>query len=615
MAARFIVPKSRRNPLASLGVAILSVAAVTLLRFPLQHVLGTGVPFLLYFPAVLFSAWYGGLRPGLIAALLGAVASSFFWMEPAFAFAPLTSHTVAQLTLFLLVCGFMTWLVDLLHKSIEQLHEAESRIRRQAERFQVTLASIGDALLATDHTGNVQFMNSVAEQLTGWSAADALGRPLSNVFKIISQLDRKPITDPVQTVLAEKRVVGLANHTVLVAKDGTERVIEDSAAPIWDQGQILGVVLVFHDVTERDRNRRKLTELHRRLEQVLGSMNDGFMLFDRDWRYTYVNDSGARIAQKPKQELIGRNVWDLFPDEVGQPGYEQLAKAMREQVPIHFEYFYPRFQRWFEYKAYPADEGLALYVADITEQKNVQLAVTTQLEQRVAQKTAELQSRNQSLEALTHSLAHDLRAPMRSVGSFAAMLLEDHASVLPLDGQQLATRIISSAKHAEKLMNDLLEFGRLAHAELPVTSVDSHAVAESVLQRLNGDITAQRASISIPQRLPPVLANTVVLEQALTNLIVNALKYTNDGEPPQVTLLAEKHGPFVRIIVQDHGAGIAPQYIHKLFKPFTRLTSAKPGSGLGLSIVAKGIERLGGHVGVESQPGNGSRFWFELPAS
>ena len=484
MVRRFVISKSRRNPALCYVVAVLSIVLGTLLRFPLQQILGQSVPFLLYHPAVLFSAWYGGWRPGILATVLGAIASSFFWMEPEFGFAPLTPRTTVQLGLFVIVSSFMTWLMDLLHRAIDDLHRMDAQVRDQA----------------------------------------------------------------------------------------------------------------------------------RRLEQVLASMTDGFMIFDRDWRFIYVNDSGARLARKPKEELIGRNVWELFQDEVGQPGYQQLTRAMRERVPVHFEYLYPRFQRWFEYKAYPAEEGLALYVSDITEHKNVQLAVTNELEQRVAQKTAELQSRNQSLEALTHSLAHDLRAPMRTIGGFASILLEDHGHALPLEGQQLANRIVSSAKHAEKLMADLLEFSRLSHVDLQVVPVDCQAVAESAVNGLSAEIAAQSGTVQIQTPLPKVLANTVIVEQALSNLILNALKYSTDGQAPEISIFAESHSPFARIVVQDNGIGIAPEDIPKLFKPFHRLSHAKPGSGLGLSIVAKGIERVGGRVGVQSQPGRGSRFWFELPA-
>ena len=143
--------------------------------------------------------------------------------------------------------------------------------------------------------------------------------------------------------------------------------------------------------------------------------------------------------------------------------------------------------------------------------------------------------------------------------------------------------------------------------------MDSQSVAENILRDLAQEIHNHGGRVKIIGRLPMVMANPTVLEQALTNLIMNALKYTNDGESPMVAVRSQEQGDMARIVVEDYGVGIAPEHLEKLFKPFERLSGKKPGTGLGLSIVAKGIQRMGGRVGVESTPGKGSRFWFELP--
>lgn len=584
----------------------MAILIATLIRVPLQPMLGHTVPFLLYFPAVLFAAWYGGLGPGLLVTLAAGIFSSFFWMEPAFHFPPLTRQNSVQLGLFVLVASLMSWLVDLLHGAVISLKSAEREIRRHAERFHVTLSSIGDAVVATDREACVQFMNPIAETLTGWKFLEARRKPLSEVFNIVLQGTREKIPDPVHTVLKEDRIVALSNHTLLIARDGTERVIEDSAAPIRENGQVIGVVLVFHDVTERDQTRRRMTE-------ILSSMNDGFYILDRAWRYLYVNDSGARLAQKSRTELLGKSVWDLFPDEIGQTAYKEFNRVMNERVAAHFEYFYPRYGRWYEFKVYPAQEGVALYAADITEKRNVQQAVHAELEQRVTEKTMELESKNESLEALTYSLAHDLRAPMRAINSFGSILLEDHGNSMDSDAQQLVQRMVNSARHAEKLMADLLDYGRLAHMPLPISEVDTESVLDSVLRRAAQDIHDVGAITDIARPLPKLRANETVLSQALGNLVSNALKYTRDGEPPSLHIFADDRGSTTRIVIQDNGPGIDQESIPKLFKPFTRLDASKPGSGLGLSIVAKGIERMGGIVGVDSKSNAGSRFWIELP--
>src|SRR5436190_11133368 len=302
MVRRFVIPKSERSTALRYAVAVLAVMFATLIRFPLQPILGHTVPFLLYFPAVLFAAWYGGFGPGLLVTVAGAAASSFFWMQPAFQFAPLTTQQSAQLGLFVVVAGFMSWMVDLLHGAVISLKSAEREIRRHAERFQVTLSSIGDAVIATDRDACIQFMNPIAETLTGWKFSDARAKPLSEIFQLVLPDTREKIPDPAHTVLQQNRIVGLSNHTLLIARDGTERVIEDSAAPIRENGHVLGVVLVFHDVTERDQSRRRMSE-------ILSSINDGFYILDRNWRFLFVNESGARLARKSREALLGKSVW------------------------------------------------------------------------------------------------------------------------------------------------------------------------------------------------------------------------------------------------------------------------------------------------------------------
>jgi len=460
------------------AAAVALVGLATALRLPFQGALGAEVPFLLYFPAVLAAAWFGGFGPGLVAGLLSALAAAFFWMPPAEGFPPLTTGNVIQLMLFLAVTAFMSSVIERMHRSI-----------------------------------------------------------------------------------------------------------------------------------------RRLDYAHGRIEQILASMTDGFAILDRDWRYVYVNQRAAEITRRPPEELLGKRLWDLFPDEVGGASYRQLQKAMQENVAVHYETFYATFGRWFEVRGYPAEEGLALYVADITEKKNIELAVKHELEAQVAEKTRELAQRNEALEALTHTLAHDLRAPLRAISGFSRFLLEDHAERLDEEGQDFCRRIADAGHHAEKMMADLLDFARLSHVPLPKERLALDHLVTRVLERLAEDIQKIGANVAVTRPLPDVFGNETVLDQALTNLITNALKFRRDEVPPRVTIGAEKFDGKVRLSVVDNGIGIAAEHAERLFRPFQRLTTQRAGTGLGLSIVKKGIERMGGRVGVESTAGEGSRFWIIVPAA
>ena len=217
--------------------------------------LGRGFGSILFL-AVLISAWYGGLGPGLLATGLITVVAiiGLAFQEPVFA-----PWRVVSIVLF--VGGGV--LITLL---VEALHAARRRVEASQQWLAAALNSIGDAVIATDSRGLVTFLNPVARSLTGWAAEDALGKPLAAIFRIVSEDTREPVESPVVRVLRENVVVGLANHTVLIARDGQERLIDDSGAPIKERnGATTGVVLVFRDVTQRKRLEnelvRRMTEL------------------------------------------------------------------------------------------------------------------------------------------------------------------------------------------------------------------------------------------------------------------------------------------------------------------------------------------------------------------
>jgi signal transduction histidine kinase len=236
-----------------------------------------------------------------------------------------------------------------------------------------------------------------------------------------------------------------------------------------------------------------------------------------------------------------------------------------------------------------------------------------QLEGAVLQRTAELTATTKQMEAFIYSVAHDLRAPLRSMQGFSTMLLEDEETVLSNLGKEYATRIVASAQQMDRLLLDLLAFSRVAQQSVHLTSVDLGEVIAEVVSALEVNIKAKSARVETPGPWPRVAAHAPTLNQVLTNLVGNALKFADPGVPPKVRLWAEEKGEVVRVWVEDNGIGISPNHQHQIFKLFTRVHGEQyPGTGIGLAIVEKGIERMGGHTGVESTAGSGARFWFEL---
>lgn len=254
---------------------------------------------------------------------------------------------------------------------------------------------------------------------------------------------------------------------------------------------------------------------------------------------------------------------------------------------------------------------------DISDRKQTQESLqqlNTVLEARVQERTAQLEAANQDLEEFTYSVSHDLRAPLRAIQGFAQLLLQDVGDSLDPDNLGYLQRISANAQQIDTLITDLLTYSQLKFIEIELEPVDLSVVLTTVLAQLRPEIQAQQAQIQVDESLPIVQANRRILIQVLTNLLSNAIKFVAPGVQPQVRVWAEQRQDQMRLWIEDNGIGIAADRQQQIFNPFTRLHSEEeyPGTGIGLAIARKGIERIGGQIGVDSQLGQGSRFWIAL---
>ncbi|MEO7676542.1 MAG: PAS domain-containing sensor histidine kinase, partial [Verrucomicrobiota bacterium] len=246
---------------------------------------------------------------------------------------------------------------------------------------------------------------------------------------------------------------------------------------------------------------------------------------------------------------------------------------------------------------------------DIDDQKRAE----EKLERTVRERTADLKETNEQLEAYVYSIAHDLRAPLRSMQGFSQVLIDNYATSLDETARGFLERINRSSEFMDKMIMDLLSFGRAGRAEVELKPVSVQAAWDAALFQCSKQIEQTEAQIETATPLPSVCANEATLTQIFANLLSNGMKFTPQDVQPKIRFWAEDCGPAVRLWIEDNGVGIPPEQHERIFRVFERLNGARfPGTGIGLSIVRKGVNRMDGKVGLESAPGKGTRFWIEL---
>jgi len=256
---------------------------------------------------------------------------------------------------------------------------------------------------------------------------------------------------------------------------------------------------------------------------------------------------------------------------------------------------------------------LLFNLLDITERKRAEAILRNSrdaLELQVRERTADM-------ESFIYAVSHDLRAPLMALEGFAQALLEDYAERLNDTGQDYCRRIVNAARKMDQLISALLDYGRLSYRELMLGEVSLEKVVDDALQLLEDYLTERGAEVTVSPPLPKVVGHHALLVQILVNLITNAVKFTPSDRKPKVQIWVEKRNGKVRLWVEDNGIGIPKEHQERIFRPFTRLhpETEYPGVGIGLAIVKRGIERMGGKVGVISELGKGSKFWIELRAA
>ena len=371
----------------------------------------------------------------------------------------------------------------------QDLYRAERERREVREEMRAVFYSIGDGVILGTAAGQIARMNRVAEELTGWREAEAIGQPLAKVFCIVDEASHAAVESPAARALREDAVARLTGHTLLIAKDGVELPIDDSAGPIHnEEGTVTGVVLVFRDITERKR-----------------------------------------------------------------------------------------------------------------------------VERAALQTAADLVRSNQDLEQFAYVASHDLQEPLRAVAGFMGILRKQYAAKLGADAQEWINEAVAGAERMQNLIQDLLTYSRVGTRGGILAPTSMQAAVDDAQANLRAAICESDAVIT-SDSLPTLTADSSQMVQLLQNLIGNAIKFAG-ARRPEIHLAARREDRQWVFGVRDNGIGIEPQYYERIFLIFQRLHSRTqyPGTGIGLAVCKKIVERHSGTMWVESKPGAGTTFWFTIP--
>jgi PAS domain S-box-containing protein len=498
----------------------------------------------------------------------------------------------------------------------------EEEVGESATRFRTTLASIGDAVIVTDPDSRITFMNPTAERLTGWDQNDALQKQLTDIFNIVNEQSSRAVESPVTKAIRDGAIVGLANHTVLIARDGTEWPIDDSAAPIVDAaGRIVGVVLVFHDITNRRKAEHDLEISEIRYRRLFESAHDGILILDATTaKVLDVNRFMVDLLGYTREHFLGKELWEIgvFKDvessKTAMATLQKLGKIRYEDLPLEHKdgRHIP-----VEFVSNVYREGrrsvIQCNIRDITERKRADL--------ELAKAKDDAEAANRSKSEFLANMSHEIRTPMSAILGFADMLLHNHQEET---GRVECVQIIQrNALHLLELINEILDLSKIEALQMKVDRVacDIPALFSELIALMRPRALEKGLGFGVSFEGPiPRLIQTdpMRLRQILVNLLGNAVKFTNTGKI-EIRISDDGAGTgltALRIDVLDSGIGMTPQQVARLFRPFTQgdesITRKFGGTGLGLTISRRLAELLNGDINVTSEIGIGSTFTLRI---
>ncbi|MHB1355727.1 MAG: PAS domain S-box protein [Anaerolineae bacterium] len=546
---------------------------------------------------------------------------------------------------------------------ITERKRAEDSVRESEAKFRSTIAQSLDGILIAEEDGSIVEWNAAQTVVYGNSREEMIGTPiwqflmdhLPESMRVPEAFEQivKVLRDYAQAPGSAFALVPFENE--IQTKDGQSKMIELSMYPI----RILDATLwgvISRDITQRKRAELALRESEAKFRATISQSMEGILIAEQDARIVEWNTAQTAIYGRSRKEMIGKPIWqflqDHFPDSMKtQETPNQLSTLLRgfaesslsavaqpsREVAIQTK---DGQDKIIELSVFPIkiqDATLWEVISrDITERKKVEEALAEsaerenqtilneqqrrlELERKAAQvlraKAAELSRSNKELEQFAYVASHDLQEPLRMVASYTQLLAERYAGKLDAKADKYIGYAVNGAVRMQRLINDLLAYSRVGTRAKPFTETSCLEIVQESILDLGKAIEEARAEVIIGD-LPTILVDRIQIKQVFQNLIANAIKFRGDVNP-RVVITSEERDGYWELCVADNGIGIDPQFHNRIFIIFQRLHERDkyPGSGIGLAIVKKIIERHGGRIWIDSEEGKGARFIFTLPTT
>jgi PAS domain S-box-containing protein len=518
-------------------------------------------------------------------------------------------------------------------------HRAQVTRRRVEQRFDALVDTISEGVLLMDNRGVFRDCNEAAQDILGRPTEDIVGSRFDDDTWNGLREDGTPLPNeafPFWRAYTERETVP-DEVMGIYPPDAPPRWIQVNAQPLFHEGEEdpYAVLVCFDDVTDAKLKEEALQTSRDLLSSVLSSSLDGITVLSAvrdadgrvvDFECELVNPQAEKLLGTTAEDLVGQRVGRLMPEQEEKGLVDGYRRVVETGEPFETEVRYDvnGEEVWFQVMAVSVDDGVAVTFRDISERKEAA--------QAMAAANAKLERRNRALRDFAYIASHDLQEPLRKIRAFSNLVLEDYADAIDDTGGHYLERMQDAAERMSQLINDLLVYSRITTQAQPFEAVDLKEIAENVRHDLDLQIADVDGTVDIGP-LPTIEADPTQVRQLLQNLIGNGLKFHKPDEPPRVEVtarvepaaaelkqsgrLAADCADMCRLTIADNGIGFEESHTDRIFSPFKRLHGREEyeGTGMGLAICRRIVERHGGDITADSAPGEGTTFTILLPVA